>query len=112
MEKMGMNKFADTYIWQDGKYLWATRNLATGIGATGQDRAEAEKTFKLNWGDRGDVNWINSPPLAPKRDYERAPIEAALSRRSISAAATRSTSGCCTNFTAISTPERCTAPMK
>jgi hypothetical protein len=48
------------------------------MGATGQDRTEAEKTFKLNWGDRGAVNWIESPPPAPKKPGEHTPIAEAL----------------------------------
>jgi hypothetical protein len=73
-----MNKFGDTYIWPDGSHLWVTRNLATGIGATGQDRTEAEKTFTLNWGDRGEINWIESAPPPPKKPGEQTPIAEAL----------------------------------
>jgi hypothetical protein len=76
------NKFSDTHIWSDGKYSWMTWNKATGIGATGQDRAEAEKTFRLNWGDRGEINWIETPPPPPpKREGEKPPIEGALEQQ-------------------------------
>jgi len=105
------NKFSDTYIWADGKYSWTAWNKATGMGAAGQDRTEAEKTFRLNWGDRGEINWIEGPPPPPKREGERAPIEAS-SRPSISAAVTRYTSGCFTSSIQINTRARLTAPAR
>jgi hypothetical protein len=73
-----MNKFNDTHIWQDGRFAWMAWNKATGIGGPGQSRDEAEKTFKLNWGDRGEIHWIQSPPPAPKRPGEHVPSEAAI----------------------------------
>jgi hypothetical protein len=72
------NKFSDTHIWRDAKYLWMTRNLATGIGGPGQTRDKAEKTFKLNWSDRGEIHWIESPPPPPKKPGEHTPIAEAL----------------------------------
>jgi hypothetical protein len=73
-----MNKFADTHIWQDSRYSWTAWNKATGLGATGETRVEAEKTFRLNWGDRGEIGWLESPPPPPRREGERPPIEAGL----------------------------------
>jgi hypothetical protein len=75
------NKFSDTHIWADGKYSWMAWNKATGIGATGDSRAEAEKTFKANWGDRGEIRWLESPPPPPKRESEKASIEGALEQQ-------------------------------
>jgi hypothetical protein len=75
------NKFADTYIWQDGRYSWMAWNKAVGIGATGLDRAEAERTFKAEWGDRGEIDWIENPPEPPKRKNERASVEAVIEQQ-------------------------------
>ena len=73
------NRFNDTYIWQDGRYSWMAWNKAVGIGATGLDRAEAERTFKAEWGDRGEINWIENPPEPPRRPGEPAtPIADAI----------------------------------
>ena len=69
------NKFADTYIHQVGRFCYVAHTPATVIVGVGESRDEAKKIFKSNWGNRGEINWIDSPPPPPpKKDNDRAPI--------------------------------------
>jgi hypothetical protein len=72
------HKFADTYIHQVGRFCYVAHNPATVIVGVGESRDEAMRVFKSNWGNRGEITWIDGPPPPPKREGEKPPIESAL----------------------------------
>jgi hypothetical protein len=73
-----MNQTSSLHVWQVSKFVWMASHPASGMGATGETRDEALKTFRSVWNDRASLSVIDGPPPAPKRPGEHAPIEAAI----------------------------------
>jgi hypothetical protein len=66
------------YLWQVSRFCWMASHSASGMGATGDTREEALKTFRSVWNDRASLTVIDGPPPAPKRPGEHAPIAEAI----------------------------------